>query len=88
MIQPEFNLLDTIEQVQLLNEQGVYIGKRRAGNCIAVLYQVEGFYVEIQYNKYRLHISRINSSTSTDLLSPYLDQLKIELLLHVEDRVN
>jgi len=77
----EFKQLPQKAQIDVLYNQGTYVGKRRAGSMIIVLYQVEDFYVEIYYREYRRHISRINCFLSTCFLDPYLDQMNVELLV-------
>jgi len=74
----EFQSLPEDEQVWILYEQGVYIGKKY-GKYISLLYQLEGFYVEIFYRSYRKHIYRMVYSDSTTILDPYLEQISIEL---------
>ena len=76
----EFGLLEERERVSLVYQEGVYIGKRKDDDYTLVLYQVYGFYVEIYYRKYRLHINRIRAFSSTFLLDPYLEGMVIENL--------
>lgn len=75
MTSSNFDQLFSDIQIHLLNTHGIYIGKRKIDDCIAVLYQLEEVYVEIYYFKYRLQIASINCSASTDMLSQYLEQL-------------
>ena len=83
----DFNLLPAQEKAALLYKRGVYIGKRREGNQVVLLYQLDEFYVELFYVKYRHHIQRARCSASTLVLDPYLDQIRIEELgmLNVKD---
>ncbi len=74
----EFQLLTEHEQVIRLYKHGVYIGKRKYQKFTALLFQLEGFYVEIKYLKYRRKIASIKSSDSTVLLDPYLNQIRLE----------
>jgi hypothetical protein len=69
----EFERLSAHDKIDLLHKEGVYVGKCRKGDTIAVLYQFDGFYVEIFYRKYRSHIQRINCFRSTSGIDPYLD---------------
>lgn len=78
----EFMHLKMPKQVNLLYKKAVYIGKRKVERSIVVLYQLEGFYVEIFYLKYRWHISRINAFESVDLLDPYLQGVDVEELIN------
>jgi hypothetical protein len=78
----DFQLLSMHDQVKVLYDQGVYIGKRRNNNYTALLYQLEGFYVEIYYRQYRRHIDRIYCSASTSILDPYLEQIDVVHLVN------
>jgi hypothetical protein len=73
----DFKLLDDAEQIDLVYRQGVYIGKRKKGERHVLLYQVEGFYVELYYKKYRHSVTAIKSSASTAFLDPYLAQIEV-----------
>lgn len=74
----EFRMLDKIDQIDLLYKDGIYIGKRREGKSIVVLYQLNSFYVKVFYQKYRCYVRRLYCFTSTQLLNPYLDQVNVE----------
>jgi hypothetical protein len=77
MTMPEFELLPYNEKIDLLYREGVYIGKHK-GDVARVLYQVESFYVEINYKKYRRTIIDFQCFTCTDRLNPYLWQINVE----------
>lgn len=77
----EFQQLQESRQVTLLYEQGVYIGKRRLGSTVIVLYQLEGFYAEVVYRTYRREIRRIVSFSETTRLDPYLAGIDVEHLV-------
>jgi hypothetical protein len=77
----DFKLLDQVEQINLLHEEGVYIGKRKINYCCVLLYQLESFYVEVFYKKYRCSVSKIHCFSSTRLLDPYLEQIDVEHLV-------
>jgi len=79
----DFSLLADHEQINVLYKDGVFIGKRKLGNETVILYQVESFYVEIFYRKYRCFIAKINCFTSVDLIAPYLSQVNVAELLNV-----
>lgn len=74
----DFKLLSQREQVDLLYSQGVYIGKKKQGTTVILLYQVDSFYVEIYYSKYRCHVLCVRCFTCTLRLDPYLDQIDVE----------
>ncbi|HYO21547.1 MAG TPA: hypothetical protein VER36_04010 [Flavisolibacter sp.] len=69
------------QQARLLYEQGVYIGKRKLCNTSIVLYQLEGFYAEVYYHKYRCLIECISCFAGTARLDPYLAQIDVEHLV-------
>ena len=50
----DFQLLPEQRQIEVLYKAGVYIGKRREGVSIILLYQLESFYVEVFYRKVQL----------------------------------
>ena len=74
----EFNLLDDSEKITLLYQNGVYIGKRKAGKRTLLLYQYQYFYVEVHYIKYRREIGCLHCFSSTLEIEPYLEQIPIE----------
>ena len=77
----DFLELPQDEQVGLLYEQGVYIGKRKLCKTAVVLYQLEGFYAEVYYQKYRCLIECISCFAGTARLDPYLPQIDVEHLV-------
>ena len=79
----DFILLPDPQQVDILYKQGVFIGKRRHEEQVVVLYQLESFYVEIFYRKYRSFISEINYSTLVGIIDLYPQQVNLQYLLNV-----
>lgn len=77
----KFLLLTQNDQVKLLYLNGVYIGKRKLGKTTIVLYQLEGFYAEVYYYKYRCLIECISCFADTARLDPYLGQITVEHLV-------
>lgn len=77
----DFTLLPNKEKINLLYKHGVYVGKRKLGNLITVLYQYEGFYVEVFYRKYRCHVDNICCFAGTGRLDPYLSEINVEHLV-------
>ncbi|MFL5789540.1 MAG: hypothetical protein ACJ748_15880 [Flavisolibacter sp.] len=77
----EFKKLPEWEQVDIIYEEGTYIGKRKAGALDILLYQVDSFYVELYYREYRRHILKINYFNSTTFLDPYLEQMNLKYLV-------
>ncbi len=73
----DFARLPDEEKVNLLYNDGVYIGKRKHGDSTVVLYQLEGFYAEVYYRKYRCIIDRISCFSGTARLDPYLSGMNV-----------
>lgn len=82
MTPTEFLALNTNMQTDLLYESGVYLGKIKKGNCARLLYQLDYFYVEIIYKKYRRQVLSIQCFESTAFLDPYLENISLEELIN------
>jgi hypothetical protein len=78
----EFSLLPQYQQLDLLYQEGVFIGKLREEPGYKVLYQFNSFYVEIIYRKYRKIVERIRCFESTNRLDAYLEDMDIEYLIN------
>lgn len=76
----EFRSLSYEEQVDVLYREGIYIGKKKAGNEIILLYQLDYYYVKIFYSSYRENVRTICIFTSTRFLSGFLNHIDIEEL--------
>ncbi len=74
----EFLELSPEMQFEVLHRDGAYVGKRKVGQRTVILMQLHGFYVEVFYKKYRKEIDHIVTSSGTDILQPYLGQIKIQ----------
>jgi hypothetical protein len=77
----DFISLAQKDKVDLLYQHGVYVGKRRLGKKVVVLYQLEDFYAEVFYRTYRMEIDRISCFASTGRLDPYLSDIDVEHLV-------
>ena len=73
----DFLQLDETEQVEVLWYNGEQIGRRREGEYLILLYQVEGFYVEVFYHSKLREIKRYLSFECTDRLEPYIESIDI-----------
>lgn len=73
----KFQLLDQEDQINLLYTQGTFVGKQKNDNRISVLYQLDSFYVEITYKKYRYYIVSLRSFSTVELINPYLADINI-----------
>ncbi len=77
----EFQLLCLDQQIDLLYKEGVYVGKQTRKNKAVILYQLDSFYVEVFYKKYRYFVECLHCFTSTELLHPYLAQVDADELM-------
>jgi hypothetical protein len=77
-----FLALPEEQQLTLIGEEGVYIGKRNCKPYHSLLFQLDCFYVEILYSRYRLEIVHMLCTKSTRLLDTYLDPVDIGLLVN------
>ena len=73
----EYKELSWESQLNILHRNGAHVGKRVLDGQIVILFQLNGFYVEVYYKEYRKEISHIITSESPDILMPYLDQIRI-----------
>ena len=75
----QFNALDEMEQAEAV-WSGTHIGDRIDGEHNILLYQIDGFYVEVYYHQMYNVIRKFRSFSSTDQLEPYFDQIDISKL--------
>lgn len=68
------------EKIQLLQAEGVYVGKQKINGSIILLFQIYSFYVEIQYKEYRKKIASVKVTEHTNVLNVYLLQIDINEL--------
>jgi len=74
----EFLQLNETEQVELLWYNGEQIGRRKEDDYLILLYQVEGFYVEVFYHRKERAIKRYMSFDCNDSrLNIYLEKIDI-----------
>lgn len=77
----EFQAHSEADQTEILYLEAVYIDKRKSGEFSILLYQLEGFYVEVCFSKYRQVVAWIRCSESVQILTPYLDKMDIVELM-------
>lgn len=74
----EFRQLNETEQVELLWYNGEQIGRRKEDDYLILLYQVEGFYVEVFYHRKERAIKKYMSFDCNDSrLDIYLDKIDL-----------
>ena len=78
----EYKALRQEEQTSFLCKAGVSIAERKVGPFLIVLYQVDGFYVEVFYDKNTYQMKKSMSFYHTTLLEPYLSDIDISPLFN------
>jgi hypothetical protein len=73
MILYEFNLLDTNNKMQVVNQQGKYLDNHITENLKCNLYAIDMFFVEVCYNSLENKIIGIKSFKSGNLLDRYFN---------------
>ena len=76
-----FEALGQNEQMDLLQKEGVYIGKTKSGGDTILLYQYQTVYVEVVYSVHRTHILSVHCFTDTAVLDRYLGSSDFDVLL-------
>jgi hypothetical protein len=76
----QFNRLSEDNQSNVIHKQGVLISVRTTEEHKVLLYQIEGFYVEVYYHPTHNFI-KIKSFSGTERLQPYLKQISLEGIL-------
>jgi hypothetical protein len=76
-----FNALNQHNQQKTLLSQGVYIADRTTDDSQALLFALNGFFVEVTYNKEEDEIMNVNSFENTDDLAPYLHDIKLSTIV-------
>lgn len=69
------------EKIDLLQAEGIYVGKQKVNYSTIMLFQLYHFYVEIQYKEYRKTIASLKVTEHTDILNAYLLQIDIRELI-------
>jgi len=68
----EFEALEREQQMAHLQNDGVYVGKRKTDALVFLLYQYKTIYVEVAYRVYRTEVEGVSCFVSTDVLDQYL----------------
>jgi hypothetical protein len=76
----DFLQLDETGQLEILWYNGEQIGRRKENDYLVLLYQVEGFYVEVYYHTRLRAVRRYVSFQSPDRLGPYLQQIDLSVV--------
>jgi hypothetical protein len=76
----QFNILHPDHQDRYLLANGVCIASRETQENCLLLFQLDGFYVEIHYHNHCGAIIRSRPFENTEELYPYLEQVDISFL--------
>jgi len=74
----EFKDLPLTSQLDLLQKDGVYIGKQALDGQPVILYQINNFYVEVYYKEYRKDVAKLLVSDNIEMVHPYLGQVRVK----------
>ena len=75
----EFNVLPEDQKAQMVWNHGTFLTNKADGKKAVTLYSLSNFYVEIWYNQTENQITKIRSFNSVKQLSPYLDDMDVDL---------
>jgi hypothetical protein len=74
----QFNALEPEEQMNILQEYGVYLDVyRKAEQCRVALFKLYGFYCEVWLHKRKDRVLRVIAFSSYRRLDFYLDQIDL-----------
>jgi hypothetical protein len=77
----KFNKLNSIQQLLLLELNGVRLDFRKEEGYHIALFQLGSFYVEAFYPNQSIKVEKLKAFASTHKLKPYLENINLELLL-------
>ena len=77
----DFHRLNEKQQLDTLEEAGVFIAERDGAYYNIKLYQLDGFYVELYFHTHFNVVVNINCFTNTDCLDPYLESIDVDALI-------
>lgn len=73
----EFRTYSCAKQRRVVHTKGVFLLNRKGVGMVAILYQVEGFYVELYLDAQSAVVLHLVSFADTAALEPYLDQIHL-----------
>jgi hypothetical protein len=76
----QFNYLDQDSKELVCWQEGVLLAERKVRGFTYHLYQVSGFYIEIQYTTSFNTTCSFNAFETTDKLDPYLRAISLKWL--------
>lgn len=78
----EFKNLNEEKQREFFIKKAVLLGERKTQQYYILLFQLEGFYIEIFSSKKEHEVTLIKSFTTTKELEPYLNAIDISNLVN------
>jgi hypothetical protein len=73
----DFEYMEVLEKTEVLSTDGIYLARRTDGPFSILLYQLDGFYVELYYNAQQNCLTCIRSFDSVGELAYYLEDVDI-----------
>jgi hypothetical protein len=77
MTYQQFDRLSAKEQTDLVWTHGVHLAERQEGRFTVILYQMDGFYIELFYTRHGKRRPVVRSFMDTDFLEPYLINIDV-----------
>jgi hypothetical protein len=78
----DFILLSEGEKKMVVLHEGILVGKRNKYDYLVFLFQMDNYYVETYCNLENKSIEEYRAFHNTKLLTPYLEAISIDDLLH------
>ncbi len=77
----EFNMIPLDLRMETLLSWGRFLTNHFDGNVRCNLYQVNNFYLELEYNNSANEITEVNTFNNGERLTKYLDKIDVNELL-------
>ncbi|RYZ19036.1 MAG: hypothetical protein EOO10_24925 [Chitinophagaceae bacterium] len=73
----EFRTFSPTKQRRIVHTKGVFLLNRKGVGMTAILYQLEGFYVELHLDAHSAVVLHLVAFAGTEGLEPYLQQIPL-----------
>ena len=77
----DFNSMNKHHQQKKLLTKGKYIADRTTEDYQALLFELNGFFVEVTYNKQEDEVLHVNGFEDTEELAPYLGEIRLSYIV-------
>jgi hypothetical protein len=81
MVLNDFNMLPKKAQQEVLLAQGTFLTERADGPFRIMLYQLDGFYVEVHFFNLYNKVAFFSAFDTIEALEPYLDTIDVSGML-------